>query len=993
MFSANCRRLLIVLAFGTAAASSALPVSRPATACSPDVFLHDSRVGLAAGPEAIGVADFNGDQIPDIAATGDGFALAVLLGNGDGTFGNATVLPGGPNTSLAVADFNHDGKQDVAVGRLGSVDVYLGNGDGSFQAPVTYPVPGGAAMFLVAGDVSGDGRADLIADAGTSVAVLINDGNGNFGPAIDYPAGDGYSAVQTLAVADVDGDGLSDIVVAGNPLSVLHNEGAGVFGPPRILLTIGAASVGVADMNEDGIPDIVCGRGDPGGPTFAGYVDVLIGNGDGTFQAPVETFAGIGPTRLLLQDMDGDGHVDAVVLISNLGPGTFFAAVLKGNGTGGFSSVTRYPVGPGAVAIAAGDFDGDGQTDVVAADNPTGDASLLYGNGAARLRSQASVNVGPGLGFLLAGSLLPGDFDGDGIDDVVAVGDGSVPMVLIPGNGDGTFRAPRPIAQGGFWYYGPSAAAGDFDGDGILDLAASSPEGTTILLGNGDGSFRTGQSDDNYVALNTGDFNGDGILDLLANQGINGGIIVAFGNGDGTFPTWVLTPVTGTTYAVTPFDIDGDGKTDVAFFAYTDPTQNGTLHVLLSNGDGTFRETYTRAAAPGGQGIFFADLTGDGKVDLLTAEGTAGTRLSAGHGDGTFDPPTTFDPQESTSAFATDFDGDGVIDVVTTNANPDGATFFKGAGGGVFHAPVHYPDVFGIGTAIATMTGSAPDLLLRNSGTFSLLLNSRLAPLRRDHSALVGTSAVLTVSASGYGALTYQWRKGGVPLSDGGTISGSQTATLTIDPVSFADAGSYDVVVTDGCNPVTSNPATLSVEFADVPTSSPFHNDILTIATAGITSGCGGSDYCPTSPVRRDQMAAFLLKAEHGSPYTPPPCTGLFADVPCPSTFANWVEQLAHEGVTSGCGGGNYCPSSSVTRAQMAVFLLKTKNGSSYVPPPAVGIFGDVPVGSFAADFIEALYNQGITGGCQASPLLYCPGNPVLRQQMATFLVRTFGLP
>ena len=175
-----------------------------------------------------------------------------------------------------------------------------------------------------------------------------------------------------------------------------------------------------------------------------------------------------------------------------------------------------------------------------------------------------------------------------------------------------------------------------------------------------------------------------------------------------------------------------------------------------------------------------------------------------------------------------------------------------------------------------------------------------------------------------------------------------------------------------------------------MPASSPFHADIITIATEGITSGCGGGNYCPASPVRRDQMAVFLLKSEHGSSYLPPACTGVFSDVPCPSSFADWVEQLATEGVSSGCGGGNYCPSSSVTRAQMAVFLLKTSNGSAYVPPPAVGIFGDVPVGSFGADFIEALYGAAITGGCQASPLLYCPDNAVLRQQMATFLVRTF---
>jgi hypothetical protein len=137
-------------------------------------------------------------------------------------------------------------------------------------------------------------------------------------------------------------------------------------------------------------------------------------------------------------------------------------------------------------------------------------------------------------------------------------------------------------------------------------------------------------------------------------------------------------------------------------------------------------------------------------------------------------------------------------------------------------------------------------------------------------------------------------------------------------------------------------------------------------------------------------MAVFLLKSEHGSAYVPPTCAGIFGDVPCPSPFDDWIEQLAHEGITSGCGNGDYCPNASVTRAQMAVFLLKTKNGSSYAPPQAIGIFGDVPVGSFAADWIEALYNAGITGGCSASPLLYCPDNPVNRGQMAAFLVKTF---
>ena len=95
------------------------------------------------------------------------------------------------------------------------------------------------------------------------------------------------------------------------------------------------------------------------------------------------------------------------------------------------------------------------------------------------------------------------------------------------------------------------------------------------------------------------------------------------------------------------------------------------------------------------------------------------------------------------------------------------------------------------------------------------------------------------------------------------------------------------------------------------------------LAAEGITGGCGGGNYCPQSPVRRDQMAVFLLKAEHGSAYVPPDCAGTFADVACPSTFANWIEQLAAETITGGCGNGNYCPLSNNTRGQMAVFISK----------------------------------------------------------------------
>ena len=158
-------------------------------------------------------------------------------------------------------------------------------------------------------------------------------------------------------------------------------------------------------------------------------------------------------------------------------------------------------------------------------------------------------------------------------------------------------------------------------------------------------------------------------------------------------------------------------------------------------------------------------------------------------------------------------------------------------------------------------------------------------------------------------------------------------------------------------------PSCLGV-FPDVACPGLFADWIEELASEGITAGCGGGDYCPLSPVTREQMAVFLLKTEHGSAHTPPPCTGVFADVPCPSPFAPWIEELAAEGVTGGCGSGDYCPASPVTRAQMSVFLLKIEHGGTYAPPACTPLFADVVCPSLFADWIEQLFAEGITAGC-----------------------------
>jgi uncharacterized repeat protein (TIGR03803 family) len=182
--------------------------------------------------------------------------------------------------------------------------------------------------------------------------------------------------------------------------------------------------------------------------------------------------------------------------------------------------------------------------------------------------------------------------------------------------------------------------------------------------------------------------------------------------------------------------------------------------------------------------------------------------------------------------------------------------------------------------------------------------------------------------------------------------------------------------------------------FNDVPVNNPFRTFICTIARDGITAGCGGGNFCPSSSVLRSQMAVFLLRGEHGSSYAPPAATGIFSDVLASDPFAPWIEELYNEGITGGCGTNPlvYCPSNPVTRASMAVFLLRAKNGPAYTPPACSGIFTDVACPSPFADWIEALYAAGITGGCGTNPLTYCPAEPVTRAQMAVFLVATFNL-
>jgi hypothetical protein len=191
-------------------------------------------------------------------------------------------------------------------------------------------------------------------------------------------------------------------------------------------------------------------------------------------------------------------------------------------------------------------------------------------------------------------------------------------------------------------------------------------------------------------------------------------------------------------------------------------------------------------------------------------------------------------------------------------------------------------------------------------------------------------------------------------------------------------------------------PAPAEVAFADVSPDNFASSWIERLYNAHVTGGCSTDPlrYCPEQVVTRAQMAVFLERSMKGSSFIPAEVYGpVFADVPSSYWSAAWIKQLAADGITGGCGGGNYCPELPVTRAQMAVFLLRAKHGASYTPPDveAGTGFADVTAGYWAAAWIQQLAAEGITGGCGNGN--YCPDAPVTRAQMAVFLVKAFDLP
>ncbi len=650
------------------------------------------------------------------------------------------------------------------------------------------------------------------------------------------------------------------------------------------------------------------------------------------------------------------------------------------------------------------------------------------------------------------------------------------------GNGATMPGWPRDNAN----YTANPPSLGDVDGDGIDEIFLDE-EDQRLHAYRANGSVVPGWPvfeplfDQKRHTPAIVDIDGDGDLEILSVTGAPGTtayLLAYHHSGEAVAGYPVVLPSSGVNSFLAVGDVDGDGDEEIVVFKYAgNPTGIG---VVILSPNGTVERTITAAGAPPGYGTApaLADLDGDSFPEIILQADHA---IYAWKGDGSLVPgwpqlgPPFRDDGHSAPVIG-DLTGDCQPEIAVTmsSSTVTGDVLVYDRGGNLHPAfPKALPIGDGAVPAIADFDGDGRNELIVSGSAWNgvpgvfdkvwaydlggpthgpILWGQFMADARHqgryrggnltacagfvpvsltvDPSAGPNADGNLVLEPGETVVVSPGWRSiAPDPLALSarsyrftGPIRAGTTYTRT-DAV--ADYGIVAPGVSVDCATATANCFSVGVSppiarrplhwdarleeslstgatvewklhlgdsFADVGRGSPFYRFVETLLHHNVTTGCSTTDYCPQAATTRVQMAVFVLVSKEGSDYVPPPCTtAMFNDVPASSPFCPWVEELARRGVVSGCGGGDYCPSSPVTREQMAVFVLATKEpGATPQPCGSPSMFNDVPANSPYCRWIEELARRGIVAGCGGGN--YCPKLPVSRDQMSVFLTQTFSL-
>jgi hypothetical protein len=656
------------------------------TPCTGNLVFGTPVSPIGSSATKVESADLDGDGRPDLVIRTS--SLSVYKGLGDGRFAYAYDV--GASGDFALADVTGDGRADLLVAVSGNnVNVYVNGGARLASSPVVVPI-GGVTDRLAVGDLTGDGRPDLVTLdwAGAVVRTFAN--TGAVGAVGFTPRSTQTISSRPLfaAIADLNGDGRGDVVFTqesylpntSHALGVMLGAGDGSVLPPTYTtLSSRPWLVRVADVDGDGRSDVLV--------EFSNAISVFRNLGAAAYPAPVQLGTAVSTPDLgnsgdfRLADLDGDGHLDLVVA----GSSSRRLLTLRNGGAGSFGPVQGYPAGQGpyatATGVVVGDWDLDGHLDAAVIDNANPYLYSYMGLGDGTFPPR--IDVGTATGPM---RLLAADVDTDQDLDLVTIGYNYGDVTVVRQSAPGSF-SPSTTSLGG--RYPRPAALTDLNGDGIPDLVVAHvfDSQVAVLLGTGAGGFGTRKT---YAvgaspeALAVGDLDGDLDLDAVVVSSSGQRLDLLLGAGDGTFTagTSIALPAAG--YDVAVGDVDGDGVADIVVALST-----SGVRVYRGTGGGTFASPVSLAAVSTSK-VLLADLTGDGRPELIALHTSypTGVGVSINDGAGSFRPENVYATGGSRPAdvAAADLDGDGDLDLAVSDEGSSNKGFLvatlRNVGGG-----------------------------------------------------------------------------------------------------------------------------------------------------------------------------------------------------------------------------------------------------------------------------------------------------------------------